>query len=428
MATMPTTPAVRPAYSRLPGLAWARALGGDVNAANVTAGLTAIIFYVFGAIPTFLGIVATMPLTQGQISSWYFIAFLTSGVGTIWLSLRYRQPLAIGFTLPGLVLLSAASAQHSVAELMGASIASGVVILALAAFGLIERIMRRLPLPLVLGMFVGATLHYVTDIFVRFDAQPVVVGAALAGYVAALGVKRVWLPPMAGAVAGGIGAALIAGSVRVGEFAWGAPQVAPVMPALDPGTLLTLSVPLVILSVGTGNIQGLGVLAGQGYVPPVSATTHTVGVATIVNGLFGAHTATVQSVGSGILAGEDAGPRDSRYIATAIAGVGCIILAFTATIAGALLGVLPAGLVATLAGLAVLRTLLDTTHKALATDLRTGAFVALVIAASQLTLFGIGSAFWALVGGYIVSVVAERAALRDSARCLPCETAAAAGR
>jgi len=91
------------------------------------------------------------------------------------------------------------------------------------------------------------------------------------------------------------------------------------------------------------------------------------------------------------------------------------VLAFTATVAGTLIGVLPVGLVATFAGLAVLRTLLDTTQKALSTELKTGAFVALAIAASPLSLFGIGSAFWALAGGYAVSLVVERAALRESA-------------
>jgi len=84
------------------------------------------------------------------------------------------------------------------------------------------------------------------------------------------------------------------------------------------------------------------------------------------------------------------------------------------------------GLVAALAGLAVLRTLLDAAQKALATDLRMGSFVALAIAASPLAMLGVGATFWALLGGYIVSFAAERQALRSSARCLPCEARATA--
>ena len=40
----------------------------------------------------------------------------------------------------------------------------------------------------------------------------------------------------------------------------------------------------------------------------------------------------------------------------------------------------------------------------------------MAIAASPLTLFGIGSAFWAIVGGYVVAAVLERPALRASLR------------
>jgi benzoate membrane transport protein len=37
-----------------------------------------------------------------------------------------------------------------------------------------------------------------------------------------------------------------------------------------------------------------------------------------------------------------------------------------------------------------------------------GAFFALAIAASPLTILGVGSAFWALVGGMLVSLLLER--------------------
>lgn len=427
MATLPPRSLLSAPYQGRPRRLASIPVIRDGNAANVTAGLTALVFYLFGAVPVFLGITATMHLSAREISSWYFIAFLTSGIATMVLSLRYRQPLAIGFSLPGLVLLSTAGARYSLAELMGACLLAGVCIVVLAATGAIDWLMRQLPLPIVLGMFVGSTLHFVTDIFVQLDADPRVIGAALAGYLAATACKRVWLPPVAGAVVGGVGAALLTGQTHAESLQWGAPHIAPLLPAFDPGALVALTLPLVLLVIGSGNVQGLGVLAGQGYVPPVSATTLTVGVASIVNSLFGGNSSTIQSVGTGILAGEDAGPPERRYVATTIAGAGCIFLAGGATIAGALLGVLPVGLVATLAGLAVLKTLLATLQQAVASELRTGAFVALAIAASPLTLFGIGPAFWALVGGYVASAVVEHSALRASERCLPC-SAQAAGR
>ena len=386
----------------------------DVNVSNVAAGATAVLWYAFGVAPLFLGVMAQLALSPEAVSSWFFITFFTSGVSSLFLALRERMPLAVGWTVPGLVFLGMAGAGSDVAELAGASLVAGGILLLLGLLGLGERLTRWLPLPLVLGMFAGGVLHYATDIFAQLDRQPVVVGAALAGYLGARALDRPWLPPVGGAAAAGIVAAALAGLVHPGALVWGPPQLVPVLPHVAPRDVLALSLPLIVLVVGTGNVQAFGVLASQGYHAPVNLVTGAVGVMSVVNALFGGHPATVQNAGTAILAGEDAGPREQRYVASLVAGAGCLLLAFGATTAGTLLGVLPASLVASLAGLALLRTLMDALGKALAADLRLGAFFALAIAASPLTILGIGPAFWALVGGYAVSFAVERPALLRS--------------
>jgi benzoate membrane transport protein len=416
MAMTPATPARTPVTigQRSRGAVWAA--WRDVNVANVTAGLTAVLWYVFGAIPVFLGVMATIDPPADVMASWFFIVFVTSGVGTLLLSVRYRQPIPIGWTFPGLMLLGSASARYNLAELTGASLAAGAILLALGLVGIGERLMRWLPLPLALGMFAGSSLHYVLGIFAQFDVDPAVVGAALGGYLLARAVNRAWLPPVGGAVALGTLAAALTGRVGGGSLAVAAPQLVLTQPSFEPGSLVTLALPLVVLVLATGNVQGLGVLLSQGYHAPVNAVTTVVGVSSLVNALFGGHQATVQSAGSALLAGEDAGPPDKRYVGAVIAGIGCIAIALAATTAIAMLDVLPPSLIASMAGLAILRLLMDVLEKTLASDLRTGGFFALVIAASPLTLLGIGSAFWALAGGYLVSSIVERPALQASLR------------
>ena len=83
-------------------------------------------------------------------------------------------------------------------------------------------------------------------------------------------------------------------------------------------------------------------------------------------------------------------------------------VALSAGAASGLLNVLPASLVGTLAGLALVNALMDALRKTVHTDLPMGALFALAIAASPLTILGIGSAFWALVGGVFVSLLLER--------------------
>jgi benzoate membrane transport protein len=382
-----------------------------VNGANVAAGLTAGLWYAFGAIPVYLDTVAGLRLAPAAASSWFFIIFVTSAISSIALALRFRQPLAIGWTIPGLILLATAGKPYTHAEIAGASLVAGVAIVALGLLGVGERVMRWLPLPIIMGMFAGSVLGYATGIFAGLGTQPWSIGAAIFGYLGARALGRSWLPPVGGAFAAGVTAAALAGQVHAEAFRWSPPLVALVRPSLNAGSLLALTVPLVVLAVGMGNVQGIGFLLSQGYRPRISLLTVVVGLGSIVNAAFGGHPATVQRVGVAIVGGEAAGPRDQRYVANLLAALCALLIGLCATTAGTLLAVLPPVLVATLAGLAILSAAMDALRKAVVTELPTGAFFALAIAASPLSIMGIGSAFWALVGGILVSLALERPAL-----------------
>src|SRR5829696_4143690 len=388
-----------------------RSLRADVNGANIAAGVTAGLWYAFGAIPIQLESAASFHLTPEAASCWFFIIWFTGAVSSILFTPRYRQPLAITWTIPGLVFLATLSDRYTLPEIAGASLAAGLMIVALGFLGIGARLMRWLPLPIVMGMFAGSILGYATGIFEHLGAQPWVVGAAIGGYLGARWLGRAWLPPMGGAVVAGLAGAAVSGQVHPGAFRWSPPAIVPLMPAFDPGSLLAVSVPLVVMAIGIGNVQGIGMLVTQGYRPPTNLLTVAVGINSVINAVFGGHPSTVARNGVAILAGDDAGPRDQRYVANLVASLFALFLALSAMTASALLEVLPISLVASLAGLAILSILMEALKKAIVTDLPLGAFFALTIAASPLTLLGIGSAFWALVGGFLVSVFLEWPAL-----------------
>ena len=391
-----------------------RPLLADVNGANIAAGLTAGLWYAFGGISLHLKVAAELRLTPEASSSWFFIICFTAAISGIILTALYRQPLSIAATIPGWAFLATAGDRYTLPQIAGASLMAGIAIVVLGPLGIGERLMRWLPLPIVMGMFAGSSLGYVTAVFQRLGAEPATIGAAILGYLGARALGRTWLPPVALAAAAGLVAAALSGQVHPGAFRWSPPLVAPLWPSFSVGSFFALSLPLVVMAVGIGNVQGIGFLVGQGYRPPINLLTVVVGLNSIVNALFGGHPSTVARNGVAIVAGEEAGPRDQRYVANLVASLCLLLLALGATTASRLLSVLPAGLVATLAGLAILGALMDALRKSVATDLPVGAFFALAIAASPLTLFGIGSAFWALVGGLLVSRLLERPALSRS--------------
>ncbi|MCC6793245.1 MAG: benzoate/H(+) symporter BenE family transporter [Thermomicrobiales bacterium] len=389
-----------------------RALLADINSENVAAGMTTGLFYAFGAIPVHLDAMSSLRLDASSASSWFFITFMTSAISSLILSLVFRMPLPVGWTMPGLIFLASSADHFTHAEMTGAVIATGIATIALGFLGIGERLMRWLPLPIVMGMFAGNVLSYVTGIFRQLEVQPTVVGATILGYLAARAARRVWCPPIVGSVVAGIGVAAITGQVQPSSFQWSAPIIEPVLPRFDPGSMLSLSVPLLVMATGIGNVQGFGVLSAQGYRPPVRLLTVWMGVTTLVNAAFGGHVSAIQHSGAALLGGAEAGPRDQRYMASVSASILAILLGLCAATAGTVMGILPPGLVPAIAGLALLTSLVDALGKTTRGDLTTGASFAFVIAASGVTLLGIGAPFWALIGGLGVSLILEHASLR----------------
>jgi benzoate membrane transport protein len=387
--------------------------------ANLSAGLSAGLFYLFGSVPIFLSASDRLGLTSREQTSWFFVIFMTSAIASLLLSLALRMPVPIGWSAPGLVFLATMSDRYSHAEMVGAIMAAGALMVALGLAGVADQLMRWLPLPIVMGMFAGNVLAYVTGVFSPLNEQPWTIGAAIGGYIAARAFGRAWCPPMLGAVTAGILATTLTRQVNTGVLHWTLPEIAVIGPEFHAGSLAALTMPLVVMAIGMGNLQGFGFLATQGYRPPVSKVTILMGITTMINAILGGHVSSIQNNGAPVLGGPEAGPREHRYVAVVIASVIAIGVALCAATVGTLLGLLPSALVPALAGLALMTSMQEALKKATQSDLSTGAFFALVVAGSGMSIAGIGPALWALVGGLVVSLLVERPAFLDAWRGAP---------
>ena len=78
----------------------------------------------------------------------------------------------------------------------------------------------------------------------------------------------------------------------------------------------------------------------------------------------------------------------------------------------ALVAVAPVGVIETVAGLALLGTLVAALRAAVdPTDTREAAIVTFLVAASGITVAGVGSAFWAIIAGLVIHLVLSRRSL-----------------
>jgi benzoate membrane transport protein len=385
-----------------------RRLVSDFNMAALWAGLTAFVWYGFGALPLHLEVAGQLGLSAQQSSSWIFIIWFGGAITSIALSLYYRLPIPITWTIPGLIYLGTLAGQFSFPELVGANLIAGVAILVLGAFGIGARIMAWLPLPIVMGMFAGSILVYVTRMVAASVEDVLVAGITLASYLIGRFIASPRVPPMGLAVIVGGAAVFAFGDSATEVISWSLPDLA--LPGIEftLPAFIAISLPMIVLAMGLGNVQGLGFLMSQGYRVPITAVTVTIGLNSVFNTLLGGHPATVARTGAAILAGPDAGPKQGRYWASVIAATLTISIALGAGTLSSLLAALPRSFVVTLAGLAILASLQSALETAFGGKLRFGALAALAVAATPFSVFGITSAFWAVVAGLAASLMAER--------------------
>ena len=375
---------------------------------TVSAGIVAAIFGCSGPALLVMKAAADGGLTPEQAISWLFGVYVLGGALGVFLSLRYKMPINGAFSIPGAVMLIGSLQTYSFEQACGAYIFAGIVVLLLGMSGLIGKVMRLLPLPIVQGMIAGCMMRFGIDIVKQTEASPYIGFATLAGFFIAPKIHKRAPGVLIGLICG-IVAATFTGSFSFdfSNVQWSGPHI--YMPAFDLNAILSIGIPLAVLVVGAENAQAIGVLYGQGYKPPVNVMTLISGVGGILSGLFGAHNANIAGPMTAICSSDEVDPDTSkRYTGSVINGIIFAGFGLLGPAAIVFVAAMPKALVGLVAGLAMVNVLTQSLKDGFATGLyRFGAFAAFVIGISGLTILQIGSPLWALIGGMAVSFIME---------------------
>src|SRR5262249_47047645 len=143
----------------------------DVTVAHAVSGLVGFLFAASGPLAIILATGTRGGLSEAQLASWVFGSLFLNGVISVTYSLGYRQPLVFFWTIPGTVLIAPALGHLSFAEVVGAYIVTGAVMIALGALGLVRRAMAAVPMPIVMGMVAGVFLQFGLDWVRAFQAD-----------------------------------------------------------------------------------------------------------------------------------------------------------------------------------------------------------------------------------------------------------------
>lgn len=376
---------------------------------SVSAGTVAAIFGCSGPALIVINAAESGNLTGGQTVAWLFAIYVLGGLISLLMALRYRQPITGAYSIPGAAILVGALSTVSFNEAVGAFIMSGVLVLLLGVSGLIGRVMRWIPMPIVMAMIAGALIRFGTGAVDAVGNAPWVAGAAVAAFLLAHRFVRA-VPPVLSALVVGLIAALATGSLSPAEvpLAFTAPELTTPVFTLD--GFLAITLPLSLLVIGAENAQATGVLMAEGYRPPINAMTVVSGIGGILAGVLGGHNANIAGPMTAICSSDEAGDDPERRYAATV--VNAVLFGGFGLVAGAAVPfvlALPKPLIMAVGGLAMISVLLTAFQQAFSRERghQIGAFVALVVAMSSTSLFGISAPFWALVFGVVVSLVLE---------------------
>ncbi|MFD7992044.1 benzoate/H(+) symporter BenE family transporter [Streptomyces mexicanus] len=342
-----------------------------------------------------------------EIGSWMLALGVGLAATCVGLSLRYRAPVVTAWSTPGAALLATSLAGVSMGRAVGAFVFSALLILLSGVTGWFARAMDRIPVPLAAALLAGVLLRFGTGLFSSMHGSFAIAFPVFALYLLA---RRI-VPRYAVlvAIAAGVLASALTGGWHLDKLHVSLATPVLVTPEFDGKTLISVGVPLFVVTMASQNLPGVAVLRGSGYGVPVSPLLTWTGAVNAVLAPFGAFGLNLSSITAAICTGEEAHPdRDKRYAAAVWAGIFYLCVGvFGATVAS-LLTAMPHALVLAMAGVGLLATIENSLATALSDPAsRQAAVVTFLATASGVSLLGIGSAFWGLLAGVLTGVVAN---------------------
>jgi len=326
---------------------------------------------------------------------------VVSTIGALWL----RIPLAIAWSTPGAAVLLAASGNgFRFSDAVGAFLVSATLIVLCGLWPALGGAITSIPKPLASAMLAGVLFPICLAPFTAI-ADPDIVFYALPIFIVWLVLYRLaprWAVPAAMVVAV-VSIVIYAGTdwITAADIA---PQFALVAPTFDPLTILSLGLPLFIVTMAGQNVPGFTVLSTNGYLPPPRFALVSTGLGSAGAALFGAHSINLGAITAAIMSGEEAHPDPKkRWIATLTNGLLYVPLGLASGVAVALVSAAPSILITAVAGLAVLGALIASVVNAMDDPRhRVTAIVTFLVVASGIVILNIGSAFWGLLIGGVV--------------------------
>lgn len=353
----------------------------------------------------------SMGATETQAATGLFFATLGMGVCSIVLPALARVPAAVAWSTPGAAFMAASVAlPGGFAEAVGALTCCAVLILITGVIPQLGRLVAAIPKPVANALLAGVLFKLCLAPALALGSIPFMILPVVGAWIVGLTWNKLAAMPLA------LLAFLVVFFVTVdmpesaamAQGGWGS-GLSPVTPVFTLQGLVSVAVPVFLVTMAGQNIPGFAVLEMHGYAFQRQPLLRRTGLASLLIAPFGAIPVNMSAITAAMMSGEDAGRDPSRrYWAAIVSGLCYVMLAFLAGPVTALATLAPSELITGLAGLALIPALVASLRGAFADPTQTeGPALTFLITASGMVLWGISGAVWGVVAGILMWLVKQ---------------------
>jgi len=299
----------------------------DLSLSAFVAGFVAVLVGFTSSVAIVFQAAQSFGATPAQITSWIWALGLGMGLCSLVPSLLLRKPVMVAWSTPGAAVLATAGAagSFSMGEAVGAFMVCSLLVILVGATRGLERVADRIPMEIASALLAGVLARFGIQAFAAAQTALPLVLLMVGTYLVA---RR-----MAARYA--VVVTLVVGILWVlitGQMAWSMEPVRLAMPVFvapqwSVSAIVSLAIPLFVVTMASQNLPGMAVIRASGYELPVSRLITMTGWASLVLAPFGAFALNFSAITAAICMGPEAHEdRSKRYTAAASCGAIYILL------------------------------------------------------------------------------------------------------
>lgn len=371
----------------------------------IMAGLISVIVNYGGTFILIFQAAQMAGLKPELTASWVWSISIGVGITGILLSWYTREPIITAWSTPAAAFLITTLVTVPYSEAIGAYLLSALAFVILGITGYFEKLIGLIPTGIASGLLAGILLQFGIAAFTNMTIDPFL---AISLFLIYLITKRF-------SARFAIISVLIFGFIflllqsRIDFSGFELKLASPIFttPTFSINSILSVALPLFLITLTGQYMPGLLVLKNDGFHTNAKPILIVTGLGSFLMAPFGSHAFNLAAITAAICTGKESHEDPSkRWISGIAAGVFYIFVGIFGVTLAAVFAAFPVAFISTLAGLALLGTIAGSLANAMSDiDCREASLITFLSTTANITLFGVGGAFWGLVLGLISYLV-----------------------